>query len=822
MANYSLGTNQPKIVNSSILSTRRIYSLNGIWKCAAAKEDNKEIIPTSWGHIVHVPGLVDSASPTLDDYDYVFYYKEFTLGEDVADAVFLKIFKGCYGKKVWVNGTLVGEHHFNYTSAYLDIKPYLNASGETNELVIRLGTRGTQPAGYQTGNDYEKKEYIPGLYDNVEIHMSGNYHIHNIHTAPDIKNAQVRIVATIKNDSNLSANIDVNFRIYEANSKILSGNGIGSIFLNADAKGIVDVSIPVENCHLWTPEDPFIYQLQVSTENDQLKVPFGMRTFHFDPVTKKPMLNGKIYMLRGTNITMYRFFEDLERGFLPWDKEWARKIIKLFKSINMNCARYCIGFPPEIWYEVADEEGFLVQDEYPIWGWEEQATVECVTQEVTNWINERNNHPCVFLWDIQNETIDERTSEVIKNVRHLDIQNRPWDNGWSSKLSPTDTDEVHPYMFNANPYWKVEQLKDLGLNDPYKHPGNPVTLNEYGWNWINRDGSPTELSESLYNTQMSDATAEERRLFNAEIVAMKTEYWRANRFAIIQHFCGLGYSREGGQTSDNLLPGLSDPKLEPNFEKYMRNAFAPVGLMVYHYDSIEEAGQEVTVPVYVMNDQRESWSGEVTLKIVQGTTVFAETSHYFIEVPTGYREGYEFHITIPGPGNYQLIAEYTEDGETIQSIRKFTSMTSEELVQRFGFGYKKNVVASSFANQYPWESTVKEINMQPKNVNDGDERLTRWASNPTDTEWIEIDLGYVRNISKVKLVWHETEYAKKYKIQLTNTPGIYTDLIHQLDGKGGTEEIQVMGSGRYVRMQGIKRASDKGYSLWEFQVFGSN
>jgi beta-galactosidase len=608
----------------------------------------------------------------------------------------------------------------------------------------------------------------------------------------------------------------------EAKSKKLVGSGIGRVEIEAYEQGKLDVSLPIADCHLWTPEDPFLYQLQGSTENDQLNVTFGMRTFHFDPVTKKPKLNGEIYMMRGTNITMFRFFEDPERGFLPWDKEWVRKIIKLFKFINMNCARYCIGFPPEIWYEVADEEGFLVQDEYPIWGWEEQATVECVTQEAINWMSERNNHPSVFLWDIQNETTDERTSEVIKNVRHLDIQNRPWDNGWSSKLSPTDTDELHPYMFCDNPYWKVEQLKDLGLNDPYKHPGYPVTLNEYGWNWMTREGTPTTLSESLYNIQLPDATAEERRRFNAEIVAMKTEFWRAYRHAIIQHFCGLGYSREGGQTSDNLLPGLSHPRLEPNFEKYMRNAFAPVGLMIYHYDSIEEAGQEVTVPVYVMNDKSKAWSGEVALKIVHNSTVLAETSHYFSEVPTGYRESYEFHIAILVSGNYDLIAEYTENGETVQSIRRFTSMTREELDQKFGYGYKRNAYASSAANLYPWESTIKVLNMEPKNVNDGDYTLTRWASNHTDAEWIEIDLGCIREISKVKLVWHESEYAKEYKIQIANIPGIYTDLIHQLEGQGDIEEFRVMGSGRYVRMQGIKRASDQGYSLWEFQVFGEN
>ena len=78
----------------------------------------------------------------------------------------------------------------------------------------------------------------------------------------------------------------------------------------------------------------------------------------FDPATRRAMLNGKPYFMRGSNFTLYRFFEDSERGTLPWDDAWVRRLHRKFKTMHWNSLRYCIGFPPERWYAIADEEGF--------------------------------------------------------------------------------------------------------------------------------------------------------------------------------------------------------------------------------------------------------------------------------------------------------------------------------------------------------------------------------------------------------------------------------------------------------------------------------
>ncbi|MEU1292741.1 discoidin domain-containing protein [Streptomyces sp. NPDC005840] len=97
---------------------------------------------------------------------------------------------------------------------------------------------------------------------------------------------------------------------------------------------------------------------------------------------------------------------------------------------------------------------------------------------------------------------------------------------------------------------------------------------------------------------------------------------------------------------------------------------------------------------------------------------------------------------------------------------------------------------------------------------------TRWSSATTDDQWLQVDLGATASISKIVLNW-EAAYGKDYKIQSSPDGGSWTDLTSVTGGDGGTDTLTVTGQGRYVRMLGVHRATAYGYSLWEFQVFGT-
>jgi hypothetical protein len=104
---------------------------------------------------------------------------------------------------------------------------------------------------------------------------------------------------------------------------------------------------------------------------------------------------------------------------------------------------------------------------------------------------------------------------------------------------------------------------------------------------------------------------------------------------------------------------------------------------------------------------------------------------------------------------------------------------------------------------------------------DSDPANTRWESAYSDPQWIEVDLGANHSITGAKLVW-ETAAAKAYTIQVSTDNTNWTTVYSESNGAGGTENLTfTAATARYVRMYGTARTTGYGYSLWDFEVFGS-
>ena len=543
------------------------------------------------------------------------------------------------------------------------------------------------------GHDFEKLIYIPGIYDDVSLILSGYPFIRNIQTVPLVNQGKVRIVAEI-DDAREKKPLKLSYVVRELKSSIVVAKG------KATSK---DFTIPIPDCKLWTPESPFLYELKLSTGADEKTVRFGMRSFSFDPKTKRALLNGKPYLMRGTNVCIFRFFEDPERGNLPWDKEWINKLHQQFKYMHWNSIRYCIGLPPERWYDVADSLGLLIQNEYPVWtggnahGFENYypgVTPNRLANEYRSWLPEQWNHPSVVIWDAQNESVTNVTGKAIDMVRNMDLSNRPWENGWSSPLSETDPMEAHPYLFSRYRGKNIPSIKGplADLLNSFQIPRNSasdhmppkdkeqylnsIIINEYGWLWLNRDGSTTTLTDRVYDVAFRKNLTKEERIYQyARNLGMLTEYWRAQRnCAGVLHFCGLGYSRPEeprGQTSDHFI-NIKDLTFEPQFVKYVRPAFAPVGLMINFWDNKINPDEEKDISIYAINDLYDDWQGKLTFKILkESEQITSEVRD--ITIPSLGRQLLNFHVKMPSEkGNYELIAQLNLNGEEIKSIREFS------------------------------------------------------------------------------------------------------------------------------------------------------
>jgi fibronectin type 3 domain-containing protein len=116
-------------------------------------------------------------------------------------------------------------------------------------------------------------------------------------------------------------------------------------------------------------------------------------------------------------------------------------------------------------------------------------------------------------------------------------------------------------------------------------------------------------------------------------------------------------------------------------------------------------------------------------------------------------------------------------------------------------------------------SSVENANLAPGNAVDGN-TATRWSSAFSDPQWLQVDLGAPHDLARVVLTW-QTAYGRAFELQTSTNGTSWTTIYSTTTGTGGVQDLTVTGSGRYVRMFGSQRATQYGYSLLEFQVYGT-
>jgi hypothetical protein len=573
--------------------------------------------------------LVTNAGVSRQERNWFWYRRRFDVAA-VRGVANLRIAKAQFGAVVWVNGKKAGEHLPCFTAAIFDVS-YKLRQGE-NEIVVRVGAHpGVLPASVSAGTDFEKNRWTPGIYDSVSLELSDNPAIETIQVAPSRDLKSITVQTRLRNHSAQAVAFALAQTVHEWKSNAVAARAPAMrIRLAAGEERTVTQRIPIPAAKLWTPEQPNLYVLETGTGGDTASTRFGMREFHFETATKRAYLNGRPYFLRGSNITLHRFFEDPKSGVLPWDQKWVRKLlVEIPKQMHWNAFRFCIGPVPDKWLEIADEAGLLIQNEYFVWtgrGWhgaENQVRFDAAEMigEYGEWMRDNWNHPSVAIWDADNETFDPMFGEkIIPAVRGLDLSNRPWENSYNPPAGADDPVEDHPYEFYDmskpdGPEFSMTTFEKPNGKAPGAPSGHALILNEYGWLWLNRDGSPTELTKDLYPRLLpANATAEDRLALNAYLLAGITEFWRAYRqYAAVLHFVYLMSSDPLGYTADHFRD-VEKLELEPHFRDYMSQAFAPLGVYLSFWQAKLAAGKH-TFQVMLVNDEYDPAAGNVTVSL---------------------------------------------------------------------------------------------------------------------------------------------------------------------------------------------------------------
>jgi len=686
--------------DSQTFEHRSVISLNGAWGVEQANLSDGP--PEQFGHTAPVPALLNSAEPPFEDMGKpsslreVFWYKTTFDGPDSRDIATLNIHKAKYGIAVWLNGRYVGEHLGSYTLASFDVSGAIQP-GMTNTLLVRVGaTRESVPAWVPAGQDAEKQFWIPGIYDDVEVIVSDSPRIVRVKVEPDIAGETAVVIVTLKNDHDETKNITLASAVSEwEETTSVSDEFSDDISLAPMEERSVQQIIPIENARLWSCDDPFLYQVETSVKSDggvldNLDTRFGMRKIEWRSGEDKGFyLNDERMYLRGSNITLHRFFEDPLAGALPWDEDWVRKLLTEYpQQLHWNSFRFSLGRAPNFWYDIADEEGLILADEFQMWDFIDDAnkpwSEDEMVVEFTEWIQESWNHPSIAWWDSSNESFARIATRVVDRVRHLD-PTRQWENGgFKPPHDSADPIEDHPYIFFT--LFVHNDVDNIDDNDGLPPQGGlptvvrftwdaseqPYINNEYGWLWINRDGSPTFVTLKVYYDLLGGFgpfSAEIHREAYAYLVGGMTEFWRAKRgYEAIQHFTYLGYSRPWGNTSDNFID-VENLVLEPRWFEYARNAFAPfmVYLDTWRENYIPDVIEQI--PVQVINDHNTPQSAMLSVLAIDPLgNILVESSELPITLDPLGAGDYLLDLQMPDAAKYMLFAKLTPDDQQLPVV----------------------------------------------------------------------------------------------------------------------------------------------------------
>ncbi len=723
----------PALVISANADDRTVINLNGTWQF---DQTTTAFPPAKFTRTIPVPGLVHLATPKIDDYNkffkraeqveakgqhnlynidytprYSWYRKSVFVAKELeGKEAMITIKKSQYVTQVYVNGIDMGTSMACYTPVEFPISNALKFGAE-NEILIKVGDRVWLPSEAAGGTDKEKEHYLPGIWDDVLLSFTGEVRVNRLLVLPSVAGKKVTVKVQIRNfkpaqifyGDAMSDSVTLDISITEKLTGKVVASKRGRFAAKRDNLSEAVLEISLLKFTNWTPDQPFLYVAKATLKtdketSDEISKQFGMRDF-----TRKGKffyLNGEKIIMRGTNVTLQRFFEDPDCSNLVWDKEWVKKLLVDYpKQLNWNMMRICVGIAPDFWYDIADEYGLLFQNEWLYWqnhGWDDQ-----IRREYTDWVWTDGNHPSIAIWDAINENWDDYIGNVlIPDLKKLD-PSRIWDAGYMTgdQMVQDEMDEPHPYQGVVN--WiqpganrDIYPLGNLDFNpqiiQEINSAGVPQLVNEYGWIWLWRNGSPSKLTVEVFEHYLGKNSSSEQNIdFQAYWMQLETEWLRSNpNIAGVLAFCYL--ANNYGYTGDWFTGNIKDLKPTPTLH-WFQHAFAPAGTFINLTDERyvrlskpHQPGSTLLFNLAGINNLNKVANGSVKVKLLNAKGQTASEQNFQVKLESFLRTDIPVSMVLPAEaGGYLLVAEFTpENGRSVIS-RRFLKVGKAEAYQYF-------------------------------------------------------------------------------------------------------------------------------------------
>ena len=417
-----------------ILVREQWQNMNGLWDYSILPKGSA--MPSSFDGTILVPFPVESSlsgvQKNVGETNELWYNRVFTIPATWKSKKILLHFGAVDWKTdIWINNIKIGSHKGGYTGIDIDITPYLNKE-KTQKLTVRVWDpcdKGFQPRGKQVekpgGIFYTS---VTGIWQTVWMEPVNDNFITNFKTVPNIDRGTVSVMPLL-NDSKTTDIVEV--KVLDKGQVIDKGKAIAG----------QEVLLAVPSAKLWSPESPFLYDLEVTLVRngqviDKVKSYFGMRkisTMRDESGIVRIQLNNKNYFQYGP----------LDQGWWPDGlytaptDEALLYDIKKTKDFGFNMIRKHVKVEPARWYYHCDREGIMVWqdmpsgDQSPQWqnhsyfnGQEFQRSAESEENYRAEWkgiLDFLYSNPCVVTWVPFNESWGQfKTPEIAEWTKNYD------------------------------------------------------------------------------------------------------------------------------------------------------------------------------------------------------------------------------------------------------------------------------------------------------------------------------------------------------------------------------------------------------------------
>ncbi|HEU0226158.1 MAG TPA: discoidin domain-containing protein [Arachidicoccus soli] len=718
-------------------------------------------------------------------------------------------FKGINRKgEIFFNGKRLGLLNGFMEQGRYDVTKLLNPTGENVIAVLvywpTLPVPNYASPTYISSDGWDWMPSVPGLLqgitDDVYFSITGNVTIQEpwIRTEVDTASDEgiLSVHLDLKNNSPETTDGLLKMTIQPGNISIQQGikiAGNSSVSRSFDSTWFKQMI--VHHPKLWWPNGygkPNLYSCHLSYEvngkvSDVKDIKFGIRQYSYDTLggVLHININGRRIFVKGGNWGMSEYLLRC-RG-----DEYDTKV-KLHQQMHLNMIRNWIGSTTDdAFYDACDKYGIMVWDDF----WLNShpnlpRDIFAFNKNAVDKIIRFRNHPSIAVWCGDNEGVPlaPLNGWLREDVKTFDGSDRLYQpNSHAGALTGSG-----PWT-NFDPEWYFTK-------SPSGFGGSQ------GW------GFRTEIGTAVFTT------------FGSFKKFMPKADWWPRDSMWNKHFFGKS---AGNASPDHYFTTVNNEYGKASgIEDFCRKAQL-VNIQVNK--ALYEGWQQ-----HMWNDA----SGVMTWMSQSAYPSFVwQTYDYYYDLNGAYwgvRKACEpVHIqwdcadnsvklintTLKNYTNLKAISEvYNLDGTIVPEYghTAIVNLCADTIASCFTMNFKRNNLA--YKHKVFASSTSADA-QDASSIVDGS-KGSRWSSTYSDNQWVYVDLGTEKEIASVNLIW-ESAYAKAFKLQVSNDAIHWKDIYASQNGSGGDEHINFSPvKARYVKMLGIKRASQWGYSLYEFEIFG--